>query len=71
MLMLDIGGITTELPVQEYGYGWVDDLRVEVSAGDHLKVKVVELDKENKIVKVSKKATEKSPWPDCAKRYVS
>lgn len=71
VLMLDIGGITTELPVQEYGYGWVDDLREEVSAGDHLKVKVVELDKENKIVKVSKKATEKSPWPDCAKRYVS
>ncbi|WP_242069864.1 S1 RNA-binding domain-containing protein [Paenibacillus dendritiformis] len=71
LLTLDIGGITVELPVQEYSYGWIDDLREEVNIGDHLKVKVVELDKENKVVKVSKKAAEKSPWPDCTKRYIA
>lgn len=68
-LQVDIGGITVELPVQEYSYGWVEDLQEFVSLGDHLKVKVIELDKENKVVKVSKKAAEKSPWPDCTKRY--
>lgn len=71
LLTLDIGGISVELPVQQFGYGWVEDLREEVQAGDHLKVKVMELDKENKIIKISKKAAEKSPWPDCTKRYIA
>lgn len=69
LLTLDIGGIIVELPVQEYSHGWIDDLRDEVHIGDHLKVKVVELDKEQKKISLSKKALDKSPWPDCAKRY--
>jgi small subunit ribosomal protein S1 len=69
-LKIDIGGIQIDLPVQEYGYGWIEDLHEVVQAGDHFRVKVMELDKENKTISVSKKAIEVSPWPDCTKRYV-
>lgn len=69
-LLVDIGGIQLELPVQEYSYGWIDDLRDSIDPGEHIKVKIVELDKENKTIKISKKAVEPSPWPDCTKRYV-
>src|SRR5690606_11154239 len=48
LLTVDIGGIQVELPVQEFTYGWIEDLREVVQPGDHLKVKVVELDKDNK-----------------------
>src|SRR5690606_29948180 len=48
---------------------WIDDLTEEIKAGDHLQVKVTELDKENQVVKVSAKATKQNPWPDCTKRY--
>ncbi|WP_051318337.1 S1 RNA-binding domain-containing protein [Cohnella thermotolerans] len=69
-LTVDIGGIQLELPVQEFTHGWIEDLREAVHPGDHFKVKVVELDKENKKVSVSKKAVDPCPWPDCTKRYV-
>jgi len=70
-LVLDIGGVRVELPVQEFSHGWIDDLREVVRPGDHFRVKVVELDRENKKVSVSKKALEPSPWPECTKRYRS
>lgn len=69
-LLVDIGGISLELPVQEYGYGWIEDLREVVQTGDHFKVKVMQLDKENKTISISKKAVEISPWPDCTKRFI-
>lgn len=68
-LKVDIGGILLTIPVEEIGYGWFDDLRDYYEAGDHIKVKVTELNKESKIVVVSKKAMDKNPWPDCTKRY--
>lgn len=69
-LIVDIGGIQLDLPVQEMSYGWIDDLRDVISAGDHLKVKVTELDKDAKTITISRKVLEESPWPDCTKRYV-
>jgi ribosomal protein S1 len=69
MAVLDIGGIEVELPAQEYGHGWTEDMREVVQPGDHIRVKIVELDKESKKVVVSKKAAEESPWPDCTMRY--
>lgn len=69
-LKIDIGGIQVDLPVQEYSYGWVEDLREVVQTGDHFKVKVIELDSESKTITVSKKAVHASPWPDCTKRYI-
>lgn len=68
-MTVDIGGIEVEMPVQEFAYGWTEDLRDVVQIGDHFKVKVIELDKEQKKVVISKKALDKSPWPDCSKRY--
>ncbi|WP_028987593.1 S1 RNA-binding domain-containing protein [Thermicanus aegyptius] len=65
----DIGGIMVKIPIEEVDYGWIDDLEEKVKVGDHLHVKVVELDKENKKVKVSAKQAKKNPWPECTKRY--
>ncbi|WP_223264044.1 S1 RNA-binding domain-containing protein [Paenibacillus sp. IHB B 3084] len=68
-LTVDIGGIEVELPVQEFAYGWTEDLRDVVQISDHFKVKVLGLDKEQKKITISKKVLDKSPWPDCSKRY--
>lgn len=67
--LVDIGGIALTVPVQEYAYGWTDDMRDVVKPGDVWRVKVTELDKAAKTVSVSRKALLKNPWPDCSKRY--
>lgn len=69
ILRADIGGIEVELPVQEYAHGWIDDLEEVVQRGDHIRVKVVALDKEAKTVQVSKKALEPDPWPECSRHF--
>lgn len=69
LVRADIGGIEVKIPVEEIRYGWIDDLTEEVKSGDHMKVKVTGLDKENQKVTVSAKAASENPWPDCAKRY--
>ncbi|WP_226383684.1 S1 RNA-binding domain-containing protein [Paenibacillus massiliensis] len=68
-LSVDIGGIEVDLPVKEFSYGWTEDMRDVTEIGDHFKVKVLKLDKEQKKIEISKKALDKSPWPDCSKRY--
>jgi small subunit ribosomal protein S1 len=65
----DIGGIDVHIPVFELTYGWIDDLREVYKVGDVIRVKVMEIDKENKKVVVSKKALLKNPFPECAKKY--
>lgn len=65
----DIGGIDVHIPVFELTYGWIDDLRDVYKSGDHLRVQVIEIDSNNKEVKVSKKPLLKNPFPDCATRY--
>lgn len=67
---VDIGGINVVIPISEMDYGWIDNIHDLVKVGDHLRVKVMELDKENKKIKLSAKALKKNPWPDCAKRFV-
>lgn len=69
MIKADIGGIEVEIPAQEYGHGWVDNLEEIVRNGDHIRVKVVTLDKETKTVQVSKKVLEPDPWPACTKHF--
>jgi ribosomal protein S1 len=66
---VDIGGINVKIPVNEVDHGWIDDLLERYKVGEHIKVKVMELDKENERVVVSAKALKPSPYPDCAKRY--
>ncbi|MCF6094525.1 S1 RNA-binding domain-containing protein [Microaerobacter geothermalis] len=65
----DIGGIQVKIPINEIDYGWIDDLTEKVKPGDHLRVKVLEVNEQEKKVKVSAKATKKNPWPDCTRRY--
>lgn len=66
----DIGGIDVHIPVFELTYGWIDDLRDVYKVGDHIKVKVMKIDRDKKEVTVSAKPLLKNPFPDCAKRYV-
>jgi small subunit ribosomal protein S1 len=66
----DIGGIDVIIPVFELTYGWIEDLRDHYKSGDHIRVQVMEIDKEKREVKVSHKPLLKNPFPDCAKRYV-
>lgn len=66
----DIGGIDVIIPVFELTYGWIDDLRDHYKSGDHIRVQVMEIDKEKQEVKVSQKPLLKNPFPDCATRYV-
>ncbi|RKJ51421.1 S1 RNA-binding domain-containing protein, partial [Butyricicoccus sp. 1XD8-22] len=69
LVRADIGGIEVKIPIEEIRYGWIDDLTEEVKVGDHFHVKVLEIDKEEKQVKVSRKALQQNPYPDCLKRY--
>ncbi|NHN34869.1 S1 RNA-binding domain-containing protein [Paenibacillus agricola] len=68
-IKVDIGGIEVALKADELSYEWIDVLEEKYNVGDHLSVKIVELDKEKKHVKVSHKATMKNPYPDCLTRY--
>lgn len=42
-LIVDVGGITTSLSLEEIRYGWIDDLDEEYKKGDHLMVKVLNI----------------------------
>lgn len=66
---IDIGGIATNLEAEEMSWGFVNDIRDYIQLGDSFDVKVTELDKEKKTVKVSVRALLPKPWPDCATRY--
>ncbi len=69
-MRLDIGAIPVMLPAEEVSHDWIDDLRDEFKPGEKIHVKIMELDKEEQKLSVSRKATLPSPWPDCVKRYV-
>jgi len=69
LVRADIGGIEVKIPLEEIKYGWIDDLTEEVKKGDHLKVKVLEIDKEEKKVVVSAKATQENQWLRSIGRY--
>lgn len=64
---LEMGGVTVKMPAEEYDHKFVNDLRDELKAGDHMKVKVIALDAENRSVKVSAKALKDNLWDDIAK----
>lgn len=65
----DIGGIQVAIPLTEVKYGWIDDLTEHVQPGDHMKVKVMDIDEENQRVTVSAKAMQTNPWETAKARY--
>jgi len=77
LVRADIGGIEVKIPISEVRHGWIDDLQEEIQVGTPLKVKVLEIrekeaDEEKEVqteVKVSAKATQENPWPECTKSY--
>lgn len=68
-IVTELEGIEVFLPVQELSHGWVEDLDDFAQPGDEIKVKVIELDKENKKLSISVKALIEGPWPGCVDRY--
>jgi len=69
LVRADIGGIEVRIPIEEVSYGWIDDLRDIVKVGDHMKVRVLDIDAGERKVSVSAKATQENPYPGCAARY--
>lgn len=66
---VDIGGILAELPAQELSWGWVNDVRDYLKVGFETDVKIIALDKEKGVAKVSIRELLPNPWPDCTKRF--
>lgn len=60
---LDISGVRGVLPASEVSWGWVGDLREELSLDRPLKVKILSLDPEKKEARVSLRQTLPDPWP--------
>ncbi|HWO74722.1 MAG TPA: 30S ribosomal protein S1 [Bacillus sp. (in: firmicutes)] len=68
-IQLELGGVTTNLEADEYDYKFIEDLRDIVKVGDHMRVKVISLDKEKRQVKVSAKALKQNEWDKIATTY--
>lgn len=85
-LYADIGGIQVRIPISEVRYGWIDNLHDEYEEGDHLLVKIMNIEKPEKVtdndgnereagirdteVTVSAKALKENPWNGKAQRFV-
>lgn len=71
-LYADIGGIQVHIPIDQVRFGWIDDLSEEYKEGDHMLVKVMEINepeegesKSKTEIVVSAKALQENPWdPD-------
>lgn len=61
-MIVDIGGIQCSIPASEVSHGWVDNMHALYKKGDHINVKVMEIDKETRKVTVSVKALQPNPW---------
>ncbi|MFS0783492.1 S1 RNA-binding domain-containing protein [Bacillus sp. 1P06AnD] len=68
-LFVDIGGLEVRVPTSDVSYGWIDTLHDFYKVGDHVKVRIMEIDKQNKEVKVSIKATKPNPWDTISKHF--
>lgn len=60
--IVDIGGVSATLSAVEYQHGWTDDITDHLQVGDHLVVKIINIDKEKGRVEVSRKALIPNPW---------
>lgn len=68
-LILDVGAIEVSLNAKEISHEWIDDLHDKFKVGEEIMVRVLELNKKDKLLKVSHKELLANPWPDCAKRF--
>lgn len=68
-IVFEVGGILTGIPKEELSWGFIVDPWVLVKKGQKLKVKVMEIDNEKHVLKVSPRECLTNPWPECTKRY--
>lgn len=68
-MIVDIGGIQPSIPASEISHGWVDSVHDHYKVGDHIKVRVQEIDKKNRTVKVSVKALQPNVWDRITEYY--
>lgn len=68
-LFVDIGGIEIRIPNKEVSYGWIDSLHDHYKVGDHIRVRVTSVDRKNKDVTVSIKATKPNPWENVSDHF--
>lgn len=69
-ILVEIGGIMISIPKEELSWGYITDPWVLLSNGQKLKVKIMEIDKENKKIIASPRECLVNPWPECTKRYL-
>lgn len=68
-MIVDVGGIESRIDASLISYGWVDSVHDHYKVGDHVKVKVIGMDKKNKEIAVSVKATKSNPWDKVSSYY--
>jgi len=66
---VDIGGIIALLPRLEVGHTYVEDVRDHIQPGTSFDVRVIWVDRENGIVRVSLRALLPDPWENIEARY--
>lgn len=66
---LDLGGIQVNMAADEYDYAFIEDLNDHLKYGDHMQVKITEVDKENQKIKVSAKALKNDLWSEVATKF--
>ncbi|RXT05304.1 S1 RNA-binding domain-containing protein [Ammoniphilus sp. CFH 90114] len=54
-LVVEIGGITVNVPLEDLSYEWIDELSDKYKVGQELVVRVVELNRKEKHVRVIKR----------------
>lgn len=66
---IDLGGVDGFLPVAEVTWGRITHPKEYLRVGDEVKVKIVEIDRENEKTTVSIKELKSDPWVKIEERY--
>lgn len=61
-MMVDIGGIVTQIPVSEVSHSWVDNLKSLYDTGQHVDVKITAINRDTRVVQASIKALLPDPF---------
>ena len=68
-VFLDLGGVEGLIHVSRLSHSHIDNPKNHFHKGDLLKVKVVEIDKKNGKITLSRKALEDSPWKGAEEKF--
>ncbi len=68
-VLVNIGGVTAVMPLDEVRWGWAGDIKTYLVEGQDIEVLVKEVDRENRRVVVSRKALLPDPWLTVDSKY--